>query len=108
MAFTLASGKLYRNNLKNRGFGKEASQNFGSEQMTIAGRQGMSENQNFGKKLTQPKPDSSSCFGMWEGNKVYETLATGIFSDKFFLVNFLVILFLNRRIVYISILFLVV
>ena len=37
---------LYRNNLKNRNFGKEAPQNFDSERATIAERQGASENQN--------------------------------------------------------------
>ena len=37
---------LYRNNLKNREFYKEAPQNFCLEQATIAERQGASENKN--------------------------------------------------------------
>ncbi len=58
------SSVLYRNNLKNRDFGKEAPQNFDSEQATIAGRQGASENQNFEVKPTKAKTDSSSCCGI--------------------------------------------
>ena len=55
--------RLYRNNLKNRNFGKEAPQNLDSERATIAERQGASENQNYEVKLTLPKTDSSGYFG---------------------------------------------
>ena len=54
---------LYRNNLKNREFGKEAPQNFDLEQATIAGRQGASENQNSEAPPCQI-PNSSGCFGI--------------------------------------------
>jgi uncharacterized membrane protein YtjA (UPF0391 family) len=59
---------LYRNNLKNREFDKEAPQNSCSERATIAERQGASENKNSEVKPTRSKPDSSSCFGIetWE------------------------------------------
>ena len=46
--------KLYRNNLKNQEFDKEASQNLDPEQMTIAERQDMSESPNFEIKPTVP------------------------------------------------------
>jgi hypothetical protein len=52
--------RVYTNYLKNREFGKEAPQNHYLERMTIAGRQGMSENNDFGEKPTPPKTDSSS------------------------------------------------
>ena len=52
------------NNLKNREFDKEALQNFCLERMTIAGRQGMSEDENSGVKPTQSKIDFSSCLGL--------------------------------------------
>jgi hypothetical protein len=55
---------LYRNNLKNRGFGKEALQNLPAEQTTIVRTQGASEQANFEEKSTQPKTDSSGCFGI--------------------------------------------
>jgi len=55
---------IYRNNLKNREFDKEAPQNFCSERMTIAEGQGMSENEDFEGKPTQSKTDNSSCFGI--------------------------------------------
>jgi shikimate kinase len=55
---------LYRNNLKNREFGKEAPQNCDSDLVTIAEGQGTSENHNSEAKPTQPKPDSSGCFGI--------------------------------------------
>jgi hypothetical protein len=61
--FSLTKG-IYRNNLKNRDFGKEVPQNFDSERATIAERQGASENQNSEEKPTQSKTDSSSCFGI--------------------------------------------
>jgi glycerol-3-phosphate O-acyltransferase len=56
---------LYRNNLKNREFDKEAPQNFCSEGVTIAARQGTSENKNSEEKPTPSKTNSSSCFGIW-------------------------------------------
>ena len=56
--------KLYRNNLKNREFGKEGPQNLHSERGTIAERQGPSENASSEVNPTQPKPDSSGCFGI--------------------------------------------
>jgi tRNA modification GTPase len=55
---------IYRNNLKNREFGKEAPRNFCLERATIAARQGASEDKDSGEKLTQPKTDSSGCFGI--------------------------------------------
>ncbi len=55
---------VYRNNLKSRNFGKEAPQNFDPERATIAERQGASEDRNSEVKPTQPKTDSSSCFGI--------------------------------------------
>lgn len=59
---------LYRNNLKNREFGKEAPQNFDSERLTIARRQGESKDQNSETKPTVPKTDSSGCFGITKNN----------------------------------------
>ena len=56
--------EVYRNNLKNRNFGKEAPQNFDSERATIAERQGASENRNCEVKPMQPKTDFSGCFGI--------------------------------------------
>ena len=55
---------IYRNNLKNREFGKEDPQNFRSERATIAERQGASENGNSEANPTRPKTDSSGCFGI--------------------------------------------
>jgi len=55
---------LYRNDLKGWEFGKEAPQNFCSEQATIAQRQGASENENCEAKPTQTKTDSSIYFGI--------------------------------------------
>jgi glutamyl-tRNA reductase len=55
---------LYRNNLKNREFGKEAAPNFCPERATIAERQGASEDKNFAAKPTLPKTDYSGCYGM--------------------------------------------
>jgi len=76
---------LYRNNLKNWDFGKEAPQNFDSERATIAERQGASENQNSEEKPTQSKTDSSSCFGInlnVETTKILEE--DEIWMNKFF------------------------
>jgi len=57
-------GVIYRNNLKNREFGKEGAQNFESERATIAERQGASEIRNYEAYPTSPKTDSSCCFGI--------------------------------------------
>jgi antitoxin component YwqK of YwqJK toxin-antitoxin module len=54
----------YRNNLKNREFDKEVSQNFHLEDATIVLHQGASEDENFEKKPTPSKTDSSGCFGI--------------------------------------------
>ena len=59
--------EIYRNNLKNRDFAKEASQNYDAERMTIAEWQGMSEHQNSEVKPTLSKTDSSDCFGIIPG-----------------------------------------
>lgn len=59
-----SSSIIYRNNLENRNFGKEAPQNFDSEQAIIAERQGASEKRNYEAKPTQPKTDFSGCFGI--------------------------------------------
>ena len=55
---------IYRNNLKNRDFDKEAAQIFDLEQATIAARQGASEDQKDAAKPTPSKTDSSGCFGI--------------------------------------------
>jgi ATP-dependent DNA helicase RecQ len=55
---------LYRNNLKNREFGKKALQNLPAEQTTIVRAQDASEQANFEEKPTQPKTDFSGCFGI--------------------------------------------
>ena len=57
---------IYRNNLKNREFDKEAPQNSDLERATIAQEQGASEDLNFEAKPTMSKTDSSSCFGIRE------------------------------------------
>jgi len=65
-SFSIGHGRLYRNNLKNREFGKEAPQNFDAERATIAEGQGASEHQNSEAKPTEPKPDSSGYFGIYK------------------------------------------
>jgi len=55
---------VYRNNLKNREFDKEASQNSHLERATLVRAQGASEDENFEKKPTSSKTDSSGCFGI--------------------------------------------
>src|SRR5271156_2123508 len=55
---------LYRNNLKNREFDKEASQNSHLEQATIVRATALSEDENFEKKPMPSKTDSSDCFGI--------------------------------------------
>ncbi len=55
---------VYRNNLKNRDYDKEALQNFDSERATIAERQGASENRNSEEKPTPAETDSSDYFGI--------------------------------------------
>ena len=62
MTQQISSDVLYRNNLKNREFDKEASQNSHLEQATIVRAQGASEDENFEKKPTPSKTDSSGCF----------------------------------------------
>ncbi len=54
---------LYRNNLKNREFGKDP-QNFCSKRANIAYGQGVSENKNYEVNPMPPKTDSSGCFGI--------------------------------------------
>ncbi|HEY2809859.1 MAG TPA: sugar transferase [Rhabdochlamydiaceae bacterium] len=58
---------LYRNGLKNRGFGKEASQNSYLEPASIVQAQGASEDKNFEKEPTLSKTDSSGYFGIKRG-----------------------------------------
>jgi hypothetical protein len=55
---------IYINNLRNQIFGKEAPQNFRSEDKTIAEGQGSSENGNCGAQQAGSKTDSSGCFGI--------------------------------------------
>jgi len=55
---------LYRNNLKNREFGKEGAQNFESERATIAERLAPSEIRNSEANQGVPKTDSSCFFGI--------------------------------------------
>ncbi len=55
---------IYRNNLKNREFGKEAAQILGSGASDIVREQGASEDPKFVAKPTMPKTDSSGCFGI--------------------------------------------
>ena len=57
-------GELYPNNLKSWEFDQEAPQNFCPERMTIAERQGMSEDNHFEAKPTQSKTNFSSCLGI--------------------------------------------
>src|SRR5579862_1916524 len=59
---------LYRNNLKNREVDKEAFQNSHLERATIVRAQGTSEEENFEKKPTPSKTDSSGCFGIYRNN----------------------------------------
>ena len=68
LLFDWGLADLYRNNLKDREFDKEASQNLDPEQMTIADRQGRVEDPNFEIKPTRSKTDSSSCFGIYRDN----------------------------------------
>src|SRR5437879_5831496 len=55
---------IYHARLKNREFDKEAPQNSCPERVTIAGRQGTSEDKNSEEKPTPSKPDFSGCFGI--------------------------------------------
>jgi hypothetical protein len=59
---------LYRNNLKNREFGKEALQNLQAQAVRsdrpLPSRQGVSEHENFEEKPTKSKIDSLGYFGM--------------------------------------------
>jgi hypothetical protein len=56
--------QIYPNNLKSWELGKEAPQNFCPERVTIACRQGTSEDENLEVKPTLPKTNSSSCLGI--------------------------------------------
>jgi hypothetical protein len=56
---------IYSNNLKSGEFDKEAPQNFCSERVTIAERQGTSENKHFEVKPTQSKLQTSSCLSIY-------------------------------------------
>ncbi|MFI5344350.1 MAG: 2OG-Fe(II) oxygenase family protein [Chlamydiales bacterium] len=73
---------VYRNNLKNRGFDKEAPQNSCPERVTIAERQGTSEVENSEGKPTKSKTDSSGCFGISDST---ETLTLDIISYEDFI-----------------------
>ena len=72
--------KLYRNNLKNRNFGKEAPQNFDSERAPIAEKQGASENQKSEERPTPSKTDSSSCFGIHSEKEEHAALLAVLFA----------------------------
>jgi hypothetical protein len=61
---------LYRSNLKNWEFDKEAPQNFCLEGASIAERQGASENENYEVKPMRSKNDSSSYFGIAPDKKI--------------------------------------
>jgi 16S rRNA (cytosine967-C5)-methyltransferase len=61
---------LYTNSLKNREFDKEAPQIFCSERVTIAERQGASENEKCEAKTTRSKTDSSSCLCITEKKRI--------------------------------------
>ncbi len=56
---------LYPNNLKSWELGKEVPSNFCPERVTIADRQGTSEDENLKVKPTKPKTNSSSCSGIY-------------------------------------------
>src|SRR3990167_6135861 len=56
--------RIYRNNLKNREFGKEAAQIFWMQRATIARGKARGADGKFAAKQTRPKTDSSSCFGI--------------------------------------------
>ncbi len=70
--------RLYPNNLKNWEFDKEAPQNFCSDLVTIAERQGTSENGNSEGKLTQSKTDSLSCLGINPKTSLYALIGNPI------------------------------
>ncbi len=72
----LLCAEAYRKNLKNLEFGQEGLQNFCSERVTIAERQGTSENKNFEVNLTPPKTDSSGCFDIYPIQKKRIELAS--------------------------------
>jgi hypothetical protein len=56
--------ELYRDNLKNREWGKEAAQIFASGASDPCLWQGASEGQKDAAKPTTPKIDCSGCFGI--------------------------------------------
>ena len=57
--------EVYRNNLKNRIYDKEALRNFRPERETIVREQGSSEDGNFEAKPTRSETDCSCCFGIY-------------------------------------------
>jgi hypothetical protein len=69
-----ASLALYRNNLKNRFLTRKGLRILHSERVTIAERQGTSENVNSEVNLTLPKTDSSGCFGIQEKKNFFASL----------------------------------
>jgi hypothetical protein len=56
--------EIYRNRPQSWKYGKEAPQNFWSERATIAARQGVSENENYETKPTQPDSNFGTDFGI--------------------------------------------
>lgn len=68
--------RLYRNNLKNREFGKEAPQNSYAEQAIIAGELSANEHTNFETRPTLSKPDSSSDFGIESDEHFFKNIHT--------------------------------
>jgi hypothetical protein len=61
---------LYRNNLKDQEFDKEASLNSHLESATIVPAQGASEDESLEKKPTPSKTDPSGCFGIYHSRKI--------------------------------------
>ena len=74
---------IYPNNLKSWEFDKEAPQNFRPDLVTIAERQGTSEDGNSEAKPTRSKTNISSCLGIYKD--LYRThLGFVNFGDKVF------------------------
>src|SRR5579872_4616529 len=70
---------LYRNDLKNRDYAKEAAQIFGLERATIAEWQGASESRKFAAKPTMAETDSSDYFGINScSTLVFKNLSIGL------------------------------
>lgn len=68
LAFELRADPLYRNNLKNREFGKKIPPNFQVKALRskrpLPNGLGASEHENLEDKLTMPKTDFSGCSGI--------------------------------------------